>query len=46
MKKRIETCNCYVCEPKIEEESVKHIKIKGKNKDICKECVDSIKGLV
>jgi hypothetical protein len=41
-----ETCICYVCESTFDEEDVKHIEIKGNVKDICKECIDSIKGLV
>ncbi|MHA2388934.1 MAG: hypothetical protein ACXACW_09450 [Candidatus Hodarchaeales archaeon] len=40
------TCICSVCESKFEEEDVKQIEIKGNVKDICEECVDSIKGLV
>jgi len=39
-------CVCCVCELKFKEEEVKHIEIKGNVKDICKECVDSIKGLM
>jgi hypothetical protein len=35
-----------LCELEIEEEDVKHVEIKGKVKDICNECVDSIKGLI
>jgi hypothetical protein len=31
---------------KFDEEDIKHIEIKGNVKDICKECVDSIKGLM
>ena len=41
-----ESSTCCVCELKFKEEDVKHIEIKGKVKDICKECVDSIKGLI
>ena len=45
-EKMEETCVCCICESKIKKESIKHIKIKGNVKDICKECTDSIKGLV
>ena len=41
-----ETCMCCLCELKFEKEKVKHIEVKGMIKDICKECVDSIKGLI
>ena len=41
-----ENCICYVCESKFDEEDIKHIQIKGNIKDICRECVDSIKGLI
>ena len=41
-----ETCTCCVCVSNFDKDDVKHIKIKGNVKDICKECVDSIKGLV
>ena len=40
------TCGCCMCESKFKEEDVKHIRIKGNVKDICKGCLDSIKGLV
>ncbi|MFE3846174.1 hypothetical protein ACFL1L_04885 [Thermoplasmatota archaeon] len=46
MKKMIENCICYVCESKFHEEDIKHIKIKGNIKDICRQCVDSINGLI
>lgn len=45
-EKMTETCICYVCESKVDEEAVKHVEIKGNVKDICNECVDSIKGLL
>ena len=38
--------SCCLCESEFDEWDVKHIEIKGKVKDICKECVDSIKGFV
>jgi hypothetical protein len=41
-----ETCNCCVCENKFNDREVKHIEIKGKVKDICDECLTSIKGLI
>jgi len=41
-----EKCMCDICESEFDEWEIKHIDIKGKVKDICKECVDSIKGLV
>jgi hypothetical protein len=41
-----DTCTCNICEFDVEEDDVKHIEIKGKVKNICKECLDSIKGLV
>jgi hypothetical protein len=36
---------CEVCGCEVEEEHLKHIPIKGKQKKICKECVTAIKGL-
>ena len=45
-EKMAESCTCCVCDLKFKEDKVKHIKIRGNVKDICKECVDSIKGLV
>jgi hypothetical protein len=41
-----ENCVCCVCDMEFHEKDVKHIEIKGKVKDICKECVTSIKGLL
>jgi len=41
-----DTCYCMLCELEFEEEDIKHLEIKGKVKDICNECVDSIKGLI
>ena len=37
---------CVVCACEVEEEKIKHVKVKGKVKKICKECVTAIKGLV
>jgi hypothetical protein len=39
------SCKCIVCGTDCEKEEVKRIEIKGKTKDICKECVVAIKGL-
>jgi hypothetical protein len=36
---------CVVCNCELEEEKIRHIKIKGKPKKICQECVTAIKGL-
>jgi len=36
---------CVVCDCELEEEKIRHIKIKGKPKKICQECVTAIKGL-
>ena len=41
-----ESCTCIICESAFDELDVKHIEIKSKVKDICKECVTSIKGLL
>jgi hypothetical protein len=35
---------CVVCSCELEEETMKHIHIKGKQKKICQECVAAIKG--
>ena len=45
-EKMAESCTCCVCDLRFKGDEVKHIEIKGNVKDICKECVDSIKGLV
>lgn len=35
---------CTVCACEVEEEKIKHVKIKGKVKKICEQCVTAIKG--
>ena len=37
---------CCICDTEFDEEEVEHIEIKGNAKDICKECVTSVKGLI
>jgi hypothetical protein len=41
-----ESCKCCICETDYDTEELKHIEIKGNIKDICNECLDSIKGLI
>jgi hypothetical protein len=36
---------CTVCACDIEEEKLKQVKVKGKIKKICEQCVTAIKGL-
>jgi hypothetical protein len=36
---------CEVCESNVQEEKIKHIKIKGKIKKVCEGCITAIKGL-
>jgi len=36
---------CDVCACDVEEEHLTHIKVKGKIKKICEQCVTAIKGL-
>jgi hypothetical protein len=36
---------CEVCACDVEEEHLKHVKVKGKVKKICEQCVTAIKGL-
>jgi hypothetical protein len=36
---------CVVCACDVEEEKLKHVKVKGKVKKICEQCVTAIKGL-
>ena len=42
----VKSCTCCVCESECEMKQVKQFKRKGKIKNICKECVTAIKGLV
>jgi len=35
---------CDVCSCEFEEEKIKHVHIKGKQKKICEECIAAIKG--
>lgn len=41
-----ESCICCVCGSEFNKEELKHIEVKGNVKDICKECVVTIKGLI
>ena len=44
--KLVEISKCCMCERNFDKEDLKHIEIKGKVKDICNECITSIKGLI
>ena len=37
---------CCICGEEHEKDDVHHIDVKDKPKDICKECVTSIKGII
>jgi hypothetical protein len=41
-----ETYTCCICESKVDEKDIRHIEVKDKVKDICKECITAIKGLM
>jgi len=40
------SCKCIICGTDCEKEEIKNIKVKGNVKDICKECIAAIKGLI
>jgi hypothetical protein len=41
-----ESCTCSVCEGTFSKKDVKQVNIKGKIKDVCKECLTAIHGLM
>jgi hypothetical protein len=41
-----ETYICCICDSEFEKEDIKHIEIEGNVKNICKECITSVKGLL
>jgi hypothetical protein len=36
---------CVVCSCDVEDENIQHVKVKGKIKKVCDQCVTAIKGL-
>jgi hypothetical protein len=41
-----ELCDCSLCGEKFQKKELKQVRIKGKIKDICSECLATIHGLV